>query len=253
MTSKRAKLLQWYNAQKFDIMALPWDVRHNILEYICDRTTMPVFLRNIYGWSPTGTPLPAIARAGDRRLRLETILVSIKQTTLEIHSGPGNANLQEWLNSLNFTLIGEETGLRKGVDAIHSLSFPYFSRFPHQSLPVTNPNKDMKLMLKCSNLRKVNLLFVNQELVHHPIGLIRAESVVQLRQEYRLDSMLPLFRWGALKKIILRGPQEGLTGHAALQALAAWFRLEYAIRANMARLGAKKPAKFLTVLINEDL
>ena len=250
MNARWAKLVESVKKHKFSIMSLPWDVRHRVLEYCCDRNSMPVFLRGVRGLPPTAIPLPVSARAGDKTLRLETILVAIKQATLEIHSGPGNANLQSWLNSLDLSAIKGETGLRAGVEAIHSLSFPYFSRFPHRSLPSTNPNNDIVLVLKCVNLRKLSLNFVSHELLDYTHPYFEDKSVVQLRQEYRLDSILPLLHRIEFKSLALSGPSKGLIGHDALEALAAWFRWEYAIRANITHFDAKGPTRYLSVKIN---
>ena len=230
---------------KFEIMLLPYAIRHDILSYVCERRNMPVFLKGIHGMPPTAVPLPTIARVRDRKLRAEAILVTIKQTTLEVHSGPGNAKLQKWLSSIDFTVSGE-TSLQSGFDAVHSLYFPYFSRYPHASLPANAPNNDIRLMLKCRNLRKLTLTFVYAELLD---VYLRPKSIYQLRREYRLDSMLSMFQHGELQTIVLKNPSYA-PALPALRALAAWFRGEFAVRANLhAQLAGSrtKSAKVLEV------
>jgi hypothetical protein len=157
--------------KKFDIIRLPYALRHEVFSYVCERRTMPVFLKGIHGMPPQAVPLPTIARVGDRKLRTETILVAITQTTLEVHSGPGNAKLQKWLSSIDFTVSGE-TSLQSGFDAVHSLYFPYFSRYPHGSLPAHCTNNDIQLMLKCRNLHKLAITFVYAELVDAHYNLV---------------------------------------------------------------------------------
>ncbi|KAK3715590.1 hypothetical protein LTR37_007078 [Vermiconidia calcicola] len=210
MTEDRARELRG----KFPIHDLPYELRHRVLEFVADRSTIAVYLPGYYG-APTAIPLPrGVTQAGDKKLRLEAILVAIKQATLEIHSGPANEKLQKWLASLNFTPI-VDSRLVSGFEAIHCLRFPYFSRYPHRSLLSSNPNNDIELMRRCKNLRQVQIEFVGSELWQ--------KSVLKLRREYRFDRMRNL---DALKTLVLKGPP----GHAALVALAAWFRWEYAVQ-----------------------
>ena len=251
MTEENAKRFGIFYKKRSKLMCLPYELRHEVLSYLCEIETMPVFLRGRNGMPPTAIPLPPIARAGDSALRAEAILVNIKQTTLEIHSGPGNAELRKWLSSIDFSVSGE-TSLESGFDAVHSLSFPYFSRYPHASLPVKAPNNDIQLMAKCHNLRKVTLTFVLPELVNYNNVSAVPKPVDQLRREYRLDSMLSMFQLGELRTIALRGPLQGTRGYTSLQALATWLRSEYAIRANLQThlANSKKSTKALEVSIN---
>lgn len=215
------------NSKKFIIMGLGYDTRHEILSHICDTGTMPVFLRAYRGMPPTAIPLPPLARARDRKLRAEMILVAIKQATLEIHSGPANKKLQEWLSSIDLS-ITSNTSLLTGFDAVHSLSFPYFSRFPHYNPSIT-ANNDIELMKKCASLRSVKLTFVQDELLKEDWdrGVVESKSVETLRSQYHLDGMLHLRN---LKKLILVAMRCGSNGRAALQELGAWFKDEYGAR-----------------------
>ena len=249
-TVENAKDFDRLDAKLCPLMALPYDLRHEILSYVCNAQKMPVFLRGIYGIPPTAVPLPSIARAGNRKLRAEVILVILKQTTLEIHSGPGNAKLQEWLESIDLS-VSKETSLKSGFDAVHDLLFPYFSRYPHRTLPANSPNNDLQLMKKCQNLRKVEFNFVSTELHDPSTGW--PKSIDQLRREYRLHTMLEIFKYGELKTVVLRGPSAGYGGHAVLEELGAWLRWEYTVRANlhaaMVNSSKKGAVKNLSVLI----
>ena len=83
ITKRLAEQFATYDEKLFALMALPSEIRHEILSYVCVNKTIPVFLKGVRGLPPTAVPLPAIARAGDRKLRAETILVAIKQNILE--------------------------------------------------------------------------------------------------------------------------------------------------------------------------
>lgn len=160
-----------------------------------------------------------MSQAGSRQLRLESIHATLNTATLEIHSGPANAKLQRWLSSIDLTCSG--TGnLSKGFDAVHSLLFPYFSRFPHH-LPSITANNDIELMKRCGNLRSVSVQWVSSELSDYN-GVPKA--VDQLRTEYRLDGMLELAR---LETLTLNGPGTGSASHTALHNLAKWFEAEF--------------------------
>lgn len=84
---------------KFQINNLPFDIRERILEadaldFVSDYSQslrIRVFLPGRYGQASTAIRLPHITQAGDCKLRLESIFVTIKLITLEIYSGPGNA------------------------------------------------------------------------------------------------------------------------------------------------------------------
>lgn len=226
MTEAHAKMFDILKRRKFNIMVLPSEIRYMIFSLLVETVTIPVYLRGVRGLPPTAVPLPLITQAGDRKLRMEAIWVATKQVTLELHSGPGNQKLQQWLASLDLSITNETT-LRTGFDAVHALSFPYFSRFPHAILPADNPNNDIELMRRCANLRTVTLTFVYQEL--HDAITDEAKPIAQLRSEYRLDNMLTL---GNLTKLVLKGGK-GMYGSTlpALQTLGNWFTAEFQAQA----------------------
>lgn len=85
--------------QRLELMRLPYDVRHLILEHLTDPQNIRVFLRR----SSTSIRLPEAARAGNIQLRRECLLVALKKCTVEIHSGPGNAAFQAWLSTIDLT------------------------------------------------------------------------------------------------------------------------------------------------------
>jgi hypothetical protein len=171
----------------FNLMGLPYDVRHGILERSVGTQNLKVFLRG------NGIPifLPAIARAGSKRLRRECLLVVLKQRTIEIHSGPGNAAMQKWLSKIDFT--DTDSFLESGFDAITSLSFPYFSRFPYASPGITK-NNDVGLAMACKNLRSLRLDFNVAELIRIEAyyGKIMGYDTpaLAIRQSYQLDGLL---------------------------------------------------------------
>lgn len=213
---QRYKVLEFLNRPKFRLMDLPPELRHNVLRYLPDATDVGVYLSGHNGMSPTAVELPVTARAGDRVLRQETIMMTIEQTTFAIHSGPGNASFQTWLEHVDLRLASD--GYINGFDAVKSLSFPYFSRYPHSHLLATATNNDIELMLKCRNLESVSMEWAGQELCNYDAatGMPFAKPVQQLRSEYRLDRMLDLRR---VKKLVLVGR---MIGDTTLSDLATW-------------------------------
>lgn len=239
MTEANAECFNAFDRKRiFRFMDLPFDVRHHILTYVCTSATKTtrVFLKGLYG-SPTTVPLPPIARTANRRVKSEALLVTIKQTTFEIHSGPGNAKFQNWLSSIDLTASGE-TSLKKGFDAVHSLAFPYFSHYPHASLPVKAPNNDLQLMAKCKMLRKVEITFVSNEVYNHYHGVGVSpgpKPLDQLRRQYRLDTIRETFKHGELRSVVIYGPRFTITqgdktidtSHPSPKELATWLKEEY--------------------------
>lgn len=209
----------------FRIMDFPFDIREkilacNALDFVAAHSPslrIPVYLPGKYGMPSTAIRLPPVTKAGDRKLCLEAILVIIKLATLEIHSGEGNAKLQKWLASLRLQGSGE-TDLRTGFDAVHSLYFPYFSRYPFHILPSNAPNNDIELMRRCEHLREVKIMFAYGTLSTYS-G--HEKSVQQLREDYRLDGMLNLPSLRTLTFIATNHM------HAELEPLKAWFEKEY--------------------------
>lgn len=169
--------------QPLELMDLPYDVRHLILEHLIGPQNIRVFLRR----SPIPIRLPEAARAGNIQLRRECLLVALNQCTIEIHSGPGNAAFQTWLSKIDLT--GTESSCETGFDAITSLNFPYFSRFPYRRVDITK-NNDIGLALACRNLRSLTLDFHPDEL-HHVLsrnreveGEVATKCALDIRKNY---------------------------------------------------------------------
>lgn len=202
----------------FEIMRLLYDHRYVLLEHMVGSQNIRVFLRN----SSIPIRLPEIAHAGNRQLRRECLLVALNKCTIEIHSGPGNAALQAWLSKIDFT--GVDTSCKTGFDAITSLTFPYFSRFPYHSPEITR-NNDVGLALACKNLRSLSIDFVWEELGNISARNSRAhrdfaaDCARDIRKSYQLDYLLDAAK---LEKLQLKtlAPQSFLDG---LAEVAAWF------------------------------
>jgi hypothetical protein len=171
-----------------ELMDLPWDVRHLILKHLTD-------LRNIrvFGRSAISIRLPGAARAGNIQLRRECLLVALKNCTIESHSGPSNAALQAWLSTIDLT--GIDSSCETGYEAVKSLNFPYFSRFPYHSPSITK-NNDIVLALACRNLRFLTLDFHSEELAkvlrRHPEteGDVAMACALDIHKSYQLDGLL---------------------------------------------------------------
>ena len=207
-------------------MELPDLVRERVLQLLFQDSNIRVFLPGRNGDPPTPILLPITARVGNRQLRQETVRAGLMVSTLEIHSKRGNEKLQKWLSSLSLT---EASGSqRNGFDAVKKLRFPYFSRFPHQSLPDTTPNSDLQLAKKCSNLRELSINFVRQEVYDYraPMNGTAYEplnSAERLRREYRLDGILSLKQLEVLRLEGYCGTDPG----AGLQELVTWFKAKF--------------------------
>ncbi|CAK1365484.1 unnamed protein product [Cercospora beticola] len=201
------------------IMSLPFAVREQILQHLQEVKTVRVFLLGLYGVRPTPIQLPITARAGDRTLRLETIRTTLLNSEIEIHSGPANHQLQQWLASLDFSCI--PPNLRDGFDVVRKLSFPYFSRFPHY-LPHITLNQDVNLMRKCQNLKRVSLHFVATTVFRND-GSGMQKMADQLVPEYHLNEMLEL---DELEVLHFSGfcSDESDVG---VRGLARWFKEQY--------------------------
>ncbi|KAM0700738.1 hypothetical protein Q7P35_012459 [Cladosporium inversicolor] len=200
--------------QPLELMGLPYDVRHLILEHLIGPQNIRVFLRR----SSMPIRLPEAARAGNIQLRRECLLVALK--IVEIHSGPGNASFQTWLSRIDPT--GTESSCETGFDAITSLSFPYFSRFPYRRADITK-NNDIGLALACRNLRSLTLDFHSEEL-HNVLsrhaeaeGNVATNCALDIRETYQLDGLLGAtklkkshFRTGASEQLLV-GLEEVVT------------------------------------------
>ncbi|GAB1737228.1 hypothetical protein NU219Hw_g1159t1 [Hortaea werneckii] len=210
MTEQRMKVQKFIDA-KIQLMDLLPEIRQVILDYLCEETTIPVFLRG-NGYSPaTGIKLPVTARMGDMVLRQETIRTALEKATFRIDSFPGNQAFQAWLERVDLRQVSKT--YVNGFDAIKHLTFPYFSRFPHYHYPADHPNSDIELMLKCRNLETVEIQWVWDALWH-------VKTVDQLRNQFRLDRMLGLAN---LKQLRVTGC-DVVEGQKVLHDLAGWIR-----------------------------
>lgn len=208
--------------EKFELMRLPYDVRHLVLEYLVTSQRIRVFLRG--GEIPIR--LPEAARAGNVQLRRECLLVALKSCTIEIHSGPGNAALRTWLSKIDLT--GIDSFCQTGYDAITSLDFPYFSRFPY-GIPGITINNDVGLALACKNLRSLSMNFHSEELSR--IGCrnwgdkvdFAARCALDIRQSYQLDGLLGASKLERLCFDV--GGYESLS--LGLTEVVAWFEKRF--------------------------
>lgn len=147
--------------EPFRFFDLPYELREKVYEHAVEQYH-GVFLPAKNGHQATGPPCPDIARTGNAQFDQEATLVNLKRTTISIHSGPGNTSFQAWLSEVDFSKA--ETSLKDGFGAVHTLQFPYFSRFPYH-IPEITTNNDIRLMQRCPNLRHVTISFVSDELV----------------------------------------------------------------------------------------
>ena len=166
---------------KFLLMDLPSELRINIINLAIKPIKTAVFLKARNGRKPTPIPLPPIVRTRDKRLRLASLMVTIEKTTLEIHIGPANTAVQEWLSHIDFTKLEGDTSYETGFDAVNALHFPYFSRFPYKQLDKAAPNNDIVMMTNCKNLRNLSISFVDEELTNRYNDIVAAKSMKQLR------------------------------------------------------------------------
>ena len=217
MSESQHKITIYLQKRQFKLMKLPPEVRHRILHYLPKSKYIAVYLPGNNGRTPTRVELAVTARASDKLLRQETIMTTIEQTTFAIHSGPGNAKFQKWLGETKLSLASPNYHL--AFDVVKSLSFSYFSRFHHQTMPATAKDNDIELMVKCCQLESASMVSVGAELfAYDNTGQYLAKTVQRLCQEYRLDRMLDIW----LKKLTLIW--RGLGDVTDLERLAAWFR-----------------------------
>lgn len=217
--------------QTFPMMDLPYVIRHLVLEHMIEAQTISAFLKR----ATTPISLPVVARAGSSLLRRECSLVALKVSTVEIHSGPDNVALQAWLRKIDFSGVETDSGnCQNGFDAINTLNFPYFSRFPYDQRSIT-VNHDVQLALACKHLRTLTLDFHFQEISRIESNLRLRNQITQpsqlhiaaaasIRQKYQLDLLLDAKQ---LQKIRLRA-----TETRTLEVLSVWFVQEFNARGN---------------------
>jgi len=219
MLEEDRKLLEKLDCKRCQILLkLPPELRHQVLSYLPKHDIVAVNLPGNHGLPPTKIPLPATAHAGDRLLRQETLIVTIESTTWSIHSWPGNQGFQAWLGGIDLTLASKTYAT--GFDAVKSLMFEFFSRYPHRIKQPQDPNNDIELMLKCGNLEHVTTEWAGEELREYDrvTGTWNYKTVDQLRVDYRLDRMLELRKLKKLELVLCKG-----VGLGVLPELGAWF------------------------------
>ncbi|KAK5686060.1 hypothetical protein LTS10_002174 [Elasticomyces elasticus] len=200
----------------FPIMALPAEVRLEVFGLLVE-DIVSVFLRGMNG-IPTGMLFPRIAYVS-KTVRAEYLMLALEKATFSIHSGPGNAKFQQWLNKIDLSAIAS---YHTGFDAIKTLQFPYFSRFPHQQLPATTPNNDIELMEKCGNLESISITWASDTLIDYSTPQPSGKTVQQLCAEYRLDRLCQLTK---LRRVSLVRFRVGPVSQAVLEDLAQWVRV----------------------------
>ncbi|GIZ48066.1 hypothetical protein CKM354_001114100 [Cercospora kikuchii] len=227
VTPAQAALLR----SKFELMLLDPEIRERIIEYAVradfysDQPVIAVFRPGQASGllpAPPAIKMSTLTRARDRQLRLETIRSTLMTVVLEVHSGWGNARLQQWLSELRLSEISKN--MTDGFDAVRALRFPYFSRFPYH-LPHITSNDDINLMLKCKGLKSVAIAFYPGSVVSlWGTGVLGSElSADQLVRNYHLENMLELKELEELQFLQYCGHDPSL----GIPALAKWFKNEY--------------------------
>ncbi|KAK3635697.1 hypothetical protein LTR56_014573 [Elasticomyces elasticus] len=200
----------------FPIMALPAEVRLEVFGLLVE-DIVSVFLRGMNG-VPTGMLFPSLAYVS-KTVRAEYLMLALEKATFSIHSGPGNAKFQRWLSKIDLSAIAS---YHTGFDAIKTLQFPYFSRFPHQQFPATTPNNDIELMVKCGNLESISMTWAGDMLIDFNAPTPTGKDVQQLSLEYRLDRLRQLTK---LRRVELVRFRQGTLSLAVLENLAQWIRV----------------------------
>lgn len=212
---------------------LPYHVRLQILDLVVKPILQPLFLRNCRNGALSHFPIPYIAEAFDHRFRLEGLLVLLEKSSLEIYSGPGLMKLRSFLHYVDFNeATPKDTSYDLGYDCIRALRFPFFSRFPHTTLPADAFNEDIMMMRACKNLTSVATSWMDDELTYFDnVDGYQPKSLERIRKEYRLDSILVLKK---LKSFHLRSKMTcrvslalGNEGFKQLVALRKWFVEEF--------------------------
>ena len=210
-----------YDHNFYHFMDLPYDVRYLVLEHMTPKQNIRAFLRR----ERVGLQLSIVARAGNRQLRRECLLVALNSCTMEVHSGPGNERLREWLAKVDFTDVG--TRCETGFDAITSLTFPYFGYFPYGQ-PVITVNNDLGLAMACINLRTMDIYFAPRSLESIE-GRCRGQddplelAAAMIRVNYQLDG---IFEAKNLEKLRVNayGSEEAVAG---LRKFLDWLETEF--------------------------
>lgn len=224
-----APLAEAERIRLYPLLRLPaFKMRTKILDLAIEPITTLFFLKSTNGKKGTGLPLSPLAKHPNERFRLDALYVTLNKSTIEIHSGPANKSVQQWLASINFKAIEGDTNYKTGLDAVKSLRFPFFSRFPHTTLPPKAKNEDIVLMQRCKNLHTVSITFVDGEVSDfHNLDGYLPKPLEQIHAEYRLDEMFKLKNLKHLRlasRTTMRVYDEGgPVGYEQAQKLGQWF------------------------------
>lgn len=207
-----------------------------ILDMVIDPIPGAVFLANRRTGRMAKFPVPDVAKAFNLQHRNECLLVLLEKSTLSIHSGPGLLRMMSFLLTIDFNEAPKkDTSYDLGFDCVRRLRFPYFSRFPHDSLPAGAPNRDIRLMRMCKNLKTVSLTWIDEELLRSADGgEWEPKPLEQLRKEYRLDLMLGLKKLKVLKMFVEEERESqkvwyglGNAGREQANMVGDWLRQEF--------------------------
>ena len=215
---------------------LPFHIRLQIFDLAIEPIHSALFMFNRRTGHVSRFPVPAIARAFDDQVGLESLMVLLEKSTIEIHSGPGQMKLRSFLQNVDFNeATPKDTSYNLGHDCIKAMRFSFFSRFPHKNLPANAFNKDIGLMLSCKNLTIVTTTWVDEDLTYfYSMDGYLPKTIERLREQYRLDGMLGLKK---LKHLHLGlevtdrvYDESGYIGYKQICALKVWLDGEFAKR-----------------------
>lgn len=217
------------------LLALPWPLILRILDFAVDRLSSAVYLQGRNGRKATGFPLPSIAHVGSKRLRHAAIITFLEKSCVEIHSDVANQKVGRFLQNIVFAdsaaKTSGETNYTFGFDAIKILNFPFFSKFPHESLGPSAFNQDIMLARMCKNLTLLSITWADTEVAYQVQGDMFPHPIEKLRRQYRLDG---LFHLKKLELLLLRTKTTnwvyelgGHIGHRQVSALKEWFEDEF--------------------------
>ena len=225
---------RWAKAKKTNpFIVLPFLIRLQIFDLVIEPIQGTLYLKNRHTGLLPGFPTPAIARAFDNQVRLECLLVLLEKSVIEIHSGPGLMKLRGFLQCVDFNeSTPKDTSYDLGFDCIKALRFPFFSRFPHKTLPADAFNKDISLMRSCKNLTSVKMTWVDEDLTYfYNMDGYLPKKIERIREQYRLDAMLDLEKLEHLHLASkLTGyvyEESGHVGSRQVEALKEWFEEEF--------------------------
>ncbi|KAF2764280.1 hypothetical protein EJ03DRAFT_358537 [Teratosphaeria nubilosa] len=143
------------------VWALPFELRLKIIEFAISDPPSIKFppARFACGKPPHIVREDArqLARAGNRRLRLETILVSLENTKLESWSDGDRIQIETYLRSIDFAFLDGSTSYTTGLDAIKHCKLNYILNTLPSFLDTTAPHRGAELVSLFQNLRILQL------------------------------------------------------------------------------------------------